>query len=191
MKIGNTVLFYGCHNQLIQGIVQKTVNNIVYLKDDLGNKYEYTKEDLWKTAVLQKENIYLFGTVEQVATYIADSIMSEKGADDAKKFQGFDFAVDSDFFHDSTLEDMKTEASGWYGCHSVNLGFDSWDIELASNYYGGGAACIREIGVGEDKETVIEEIIALILNPVRDTENQLFSREDRIFVELEQEKDED
>lgn len=85
-------------------------------------------------------------TVKELANYIVGKI--DTGDVLKNPFPECDFAIiDSDIA--DLIDDIEyyaiNEASGWYGIKRVEIGFESTDLILMSDYYGGGAAAMTDL----------------------------------------------
>lgn len=88
------------------------------------------------------ENNLMVCTVKQLAKYLSSQIDGKNVL--KNKFPNCDFAIiDTDTFDD--LENLRCNSSGWYGIKAVDAGFDSCDLILISDYYGGSCAKICQI----------------------------------------------
>lgn len=77
------------------------------------------------------------------------------------EFPACDFAIiDSD--DSDNINDAARNASGWYGIKAFDAGFDSVNLCLIADYYGGGCAELCQIFDG--MENAAEEIEKTILN---------------------------
>ena len=60
------------------------------------------------------------------------------------------------------------EATDWYGVKQVDLGFDSEDIILAADYYGGSFARIMQIYGGEETDMIRSELLDMLSEVMAD-----------------------
>jgi len=102
-------------------------------------------------------------SVEKLAEFLVDHIDLENVK--AKVFPDCDFAnIDIDEEAEKRpLEDVRRDASGWYGIKAVDAGFDSEDLIIISDYYGGGCAHMASIYSGEDRADAVRAIKDTIL----------------------------
>lgn len=90
---------------------------------------------------MRKQDNYAIMSVRELANYIVSQI--DLGNVLRKPFPECDFTIIdpdvADMVDDIEYYGMN-EASGWYGIKRVEIGFESTDLILMSDYYGGGAA---------------------------------------------------
>lgn len=97
---------------------------------------------------MKKDGNLAVCTIRELANELAKSIDSESVVD--SQFTECDFAIiDSDIQTDD-LEYIKSGASGWYGIKKLETGFDSTDLLLLCDYYGGGCPNLIQIWEGMD-----------------------------------------
>lgn len=137
-----------------------------------------------------KQGKYMFLTIGQFAGYLANNVFRSDLSPKYIKF-AYDFALTScSEFNDSEqdLENLKMSTSGWYGIKTVDCGFDSTDMVIAADYYGGGVAAIRNVYDGEPlneiKDVIAEEVIYVLENG----EGTTLGKEDVVIVEILQER---
>lgn len=97
---------------------------------------------------------YFKGTVNELAEELEKLIDWDK-----RKFPSCNFALCPEE-DDMKLHDLWRTAEHWYGIHKIDSGFDNCDdIEVVSNYWGGGCGQYAELNEDYD---VVSDIIALI-----------------------------
>lgn len=136
------------------------------------------------------EGRYMCGTIEEIVSFLTNKLCSddEFSCKDCS-FNSLDFSVDTNGINfESSLEDERYNVSGWYGIKHIDTGFDSNDYDIVSDYYGGGAACIKQLYDGMSKEEVENSLKELVMNPVDSTEGSV-NENDIIFVEIKEEKE--
>lgn len=137
-----------------------------------------------------RDEKYLLGTAEE----IADWLVSQTTLSDSKQLQKFtniDYATTGYKYNDTfgSIKMVYAEAFHWYGLKKVDTGFSSGDMELVSNYYGGGAGAYTELYAGQDTVSVKNEILRLIKHPIESDEGDLNNAE-LLIVEILQQKNE-
>lgn len=93
---------------------------------------------------------------------LARSVLGEKMED----FTPYDFAVMDTAAFEETPEDLRRVADcseGWYGIKKVDTGFDSNELQIVADYYGGGCAAFLSLDPKEDYEIAIQFVTNLIL----------------------------
>lgn len=72
---------------------------------------------------------------------LAETLVSNLDLHDIRRimFLDCDFAV-ADYCEDDSLEEIRHNSTGWYGVKSIDTGFDSDELCLVADYYGGGCA---------------------------------------------------
>lgn len=112
-----------------------------------------------------RENNLVIGTIREIA---AESAKSIKYGARRWQFIDFDFALADIEIEDvgsiNDLTDFAFRCEGWYGIKYVDTDFDSCDLTLIGDYYGGSCMCCQQIYEGMSDEEVKEAIASLILN---------------------------
>lgn len=83
-----------------------------------------------------------------------------------ENFTPYDFAVMDTAAFEETPEDLRRVADyseGWYGIKKVDTGFDSNELQIVADYYGGGCAAFLSLDPKEDYEIAIQFVTNLIL----------------------------
>lgn len=83
-----------------------------------------------------------------------------------ENFTPYDFAVMDTAAFEETPEDLRRVADcskGWYGIKKVDTGFDSNELQIVADYYGGGCAAFLSLDPKEDYEIAIQLVTNLIL----------------------------
>lgn len=111
-------------------------------------------------------------TKDRLALYSVDEL-SKQLEDEARKcmryesrFPDCDFALISPDEVDMGIEHLSETASGWYGIKAFDPGFDSADLMLFSDYYGGGAASFCSIW---EEEWYCSDVAEIIRKTILDT----------------------
>ena len=101
-------------------------------------------------------------SIQDLAKYYAGLILKDGKFNE--NIPGCDFAIaDSLVPEDASLEDIRDSSSGWYGMKKFDAGFDSTDLCLIADYYGGGCAVITQLFEGMDDDDIADEIERIIL----------------------------
>lgn len=79
------------------------------------------------------------------------------------KFVNCDFAIIDELEMDKPLEDIRRDATGWYGIKRIDAGFDSEDLLLIADYYGGGCAHLLQVWSGLDGYLDVQKEIEDVL----------------------------
>ena len=135
-----------------------------------GEEYSNTTEHtyLWigefdslKASDRPEERLKLC-SIKDLAKYYAGLILKDGKFNE--NIPGCDFAIaDSLAPEDASLEDIRDSSSGWYGMKKFDAGFDSTDLCLIADYYGGGCAVITQLFDGMDDDDIADEIERIIL----------------------------
>ena len=125
------------------------------------------------------------GTVSELAEKIAGMVFDVRGNPVwTDEFHGVDFCVlDQDPTEEelADLELLKSGVSGWYGIKAVDTGFDSADLILFADYYGGGGPAFCSIWTDmPDSSTVIRDVILESLNVVEGP----VAKDTKLFIEF-------
>lgn len=70
-------------------------------------------------------------------------------------------------FDQEELEFLRSGICGWYGIHPVDTGFDSEDLVLVADYYGGGSARLVQLFDGIDKAGAATDICRTIVDSMK------------------------
>lgn len=115
--------------------------------------------------MLRKESKYMLGTISEVAKELYN--VNEKNF--ADRFIECDFAVaeKEDFnLENDDLDFIFENATGYYGIKKIDPGFDNGNydnVDLFSDYYGGGCGTYRLIGDWNDTDLIIDTIKEMII----------------------------
>ena len=105
-------------------------------------------------------------TVRQLGEYIASLI----DLNDVRntKFPICDYGIiDTDgetVFDQEELEFLHSGVCGWYGIKDIDTGFDSINLVLVADYYGGCCTEIAQIYDGISLDDAVKEITRIIVN---------------------------
>lgn len=123
-------------------------------------------------------------TVRQLAEHIASQI----NLDDVLKtdFPTCDYGtIDTDgetAFDREELDFLHTGVCGWFGIKRVDTGFNSIDLVLIADYYGGSCAHLAQLCDGVDLESAKKEILQIILGSMNVLE--VVSEDTTLLVEF-------
>lgn len=130
-------------------------------------------------------------TVVALAEHIASQLDLEHIL--AKRFPACNFGIiDVDGktdFNQEELEFLQTGVSGWYGIKAVLTGFDSFDLVLIADYYGGSCAELAQLYDGISKEDAVKEICRIIVGCLEVQE--CADRDTTLFVEFDEPDEEE
>lgn len=102
-------------------------------------------------------------TVRELAEVLSRSINPKDVLH--SKFTDCDFAIIDELEMGKPLDDIRRDATGWYGIKRIDTGFDSEDLLLIADYYGGGCAHLSQIWSGLDGYLDVQkEIEGVLLN---------------------------
>lgn len=113
---------------------------------------------------MRREGNLMTCTVAGLTKYLRDNIVVEDG--DWIAVPECDFCIIDDDNVKYTLKEIHGKAERWYGLKVVNGGFNSNDLVLMADYYGGGCAHIVQIwddGFGVSDHT-IQDLTKLIVD---------------------------
>lgn len=117
-------------------------------------------------------------TVAEMATKIHEKLNGEYHS--GIRFNGVDFVL-CDPDDEETLEEIYHTAGGWWGVKKIEMGFDSSDLILGVDYYGGGCARILQLWSGCESFNPVEMILETILESVECSE--IIHRTSKVLVE--------
>lgn len=109
---------------------------------------------------------WMLCTVKELGVWLAERAEKDVLTGE-KNFPDFDFVIVDPEDGDS-LSEMARKAGGWYGIKAIDAGFDSNQLMLVADYYGGG--CTSMGTVGEYDEEIAAAITAVILDTLQTTE---------------------
>lgn len=95
---------------------------------------------------MKREGCLAVCTIRELAEELAKSIDCESVVD--SQFSECDFATIDGCDQSDDLKRVKSDASGWYGIKKLETGFDSPDLLLLCDYYGGGCPNLIQIWEG-------------------------------------------
>lgn len=104
-------------------------------------------------------------TIREFAEYIAEIIYTKREDFRLMDLQlpDYDFAIADEDREGKTLAEIAFGSGGWYGMKKFDAGFDSNDLCLITDYYGGGSAVITQIWDGYNKKGNIRDIRNMII----------------------------
>lgn len=103
---------------------------------------------------------YVIGKPEDFAR----SVLGRKNK--AEDFTPYDFVVMDTAAFEEDPEDLEYVADcseGWYGIKKIDTGFDSNELQIIADYYGGGCTAFLSLDPEEDYETAVQSVTDLIL----------------------------
>lgn len=113
---------------------------------------------------MRKEDNYMLGTAIEIAQELAANIVvdGEVTYSSIRDFKDCDFTVANINAKDESLESICYASDGFFGIKKQNTGFDSNDLELLADYYGGGAGVYHSIFSGMTEQECTDVIYGLI-----------------------------
>jgi len=138
---------------------------------------------------MRREGPLAMCTVAELARHIADSIDLSDVL--RKRFIDCDFCtIDEENVNYTcnksgknakySLQSAKVRAEMWYGIKAVDTGFNSTDLVLVADYYGGGSPAMAQIWTGMD---TYEGVAELVQKTILDTLNvQLTANADTMLL---------
>lgn len=97
---------------------------------------------------MRREGKLMVCTIEELAEVLAKTVDNRDVSD--SRFTDCDFCIVEGEDLDRELVDIRRDASGWYGVKQIDAGFDSQDLVLVCDYYGGGCPCLVQVWSGMD-----------------------------------------
>ena len=86
-----------------------------------------------------RDRHYFLGTIKEIADSLTELLLSADSIKDTAAFTDFDFAIVDDYDPRYSLTTIAENAVGWYGVKRIDSGFNSWNLDLCGDYYGGGS----------------------------------------------------
>lgn len=123
-------------------------------------------------------------SIQELAEYYADLILKDGKFNE--NIPDCDFAIVDDYEENATLEEIHGSASGWHGMKRFDIGFDSYDLCVATDYYGGGCVQATQLFDGMGRETIANEIRRIIIGTLNVFE--VAERNTELIVEFKTEK---
>ena len=132
---------------------------------------------------MRKEGLYFFGTVKEVVKEIADKCSYDWRN---LEFPNFDFCIIPngfpdviEYMNDHTLKDNVYHSDDiWYGIKFVKTGFDSEEITLIGDRYGGSCMACADLW---DREYAENEMIKLISDILDNDDGYKVKRNDYLL----------
>lgn len=121
-----------------------------------------------KIIKMKREQNILLGTPRGIAKEVLKYVL-ENTINAESKFINCDFAVACDEEYE-TLAERKYNSSGWYGIKKINTGFDSDDLDLFADYYGGGCGIYNTLFDGMTPKDCIDIVQKMIIATMNITE---------------------
>lgn len=111
------------------------------------------------------EGNFILGTAEEIAGFIVSKYVNdgvlEKGQ--LLQFQDFDFAIADEISSTIPLKKIAEVSTMYHGVKKLlNTGFDSDELPLLADYYGGGAGAYTSWYGGMDKSEAIKRLTSII-----------------------------
>lgn len=113
------------------------------------------------------EGNYILGTPEEIAAYLVKDLIKDKYITSSSKFYDCDFAIvdmTEEEIEELTLEYIYNNSTGWYGIKHIDTGFDSNDLDLFADYYGGSCGVYNNIYDGMKNDECINVVKDLIIS---------------------------
>lgn len=132
---------------------------------------------------MRKENKYMLGIALEIAKELASNIVVNDEATylSIKAFKDCDFALADTDCEDESLESICNMSNGFHGIKQQHTGFDSNDLELIADYYGGGSGVYHSIFAGMTEQECAEAIYDLIKGTFQ--KNGSYSDDELIIAE--------
>lgn len=122
--------------------------------------------------------------IRELAEYYSSIIC--KGEEFCRDIPDCDFAIAEIPGKYATLEEIKASSSGWYGMKRIDAGFDSEELCVITDYYGGGCANFAQLCDAMEKKEITESFIHTILHTLNTIEAA--NRNTAVIVDFKTEK---
>lgn len=133
-----------------------------------------------------KQGNYMLMTIGQFADYLSTKISNADYAALKEICFEYDFALfdDKEPLDRIVLSTLKLSMNGWYGIKTADCGFNSEDLVVVSDYYGGGVVSARNIFDGEYEISIKDKIEEQIIYTLGNGEGTALNDASEIFVEI-------
>lgn len=150
--------------------------------------YEAIEEDINRSktrkAVIDGHT-YMVMTVSQLAEFTVSQLnfdIFHNLTDNDCQFINCDFCVLDDDERGS-IEEIKANAESWMGIKSVDTGFNNHDLDIISDYYGGGALAVACLNCNMTQEECAEDIEQAIIETIEEFDDTAHDNT-LLFVEI-------
>lgn len=137
--------YEGLFYQLYETGKGKRIGYSVFNYEEIHNDInEYTSTN----GTIIDGNLYMVKTVSELAAYAVRDLDYDGTGDlvtNNQKFINCDFCLINEDIRTTPLEDIIHGASSWHGIRAIDTGFETCDLDIATDYYGGG--CLRTISL--------------------------------------------
>lgn len=142
--------------------------------------YDAIKEDIDRDKPRREiidGRMYIVMTVSQLAEYTVSRLNFK-----SNNFISCDYCVLDEEDKEKSIKELLTNASSWMGIKPINTGFDNHDLDIASDYYGGGALAVTCLTCDMSQKERINDVIRIITETISYFDDAV--REDTLlFVE--------
>lgn len=135
--------------------------------------YDAIEEDIKRSemgyAVIDGHT-YMVMTVSKLAEFTVSQLNFDAFStltDDGCYFINCDYCV-IDGGEDGTIEEIKENVTSWMGIKSVDTGFDNHDLDIISDYYGGGALSVACLTCNMTWRECVDAIIHAISETINE-----------------------
>lgn len=123
-------------------------------------------------------------TIAELAQMIVNKIVISL---DRLEYVHIDYKIALDFDEEAALKENygSLRPSDWYGIHDVDTGFDSNDLHLVVDYYGGGCPSFIHIYDGMEAGSIATEVLKGLINTLSYEEDGPFAKvaSEKVYVE--------
>lgn len=146
----------------------KRVGYGVFNYDDVSNDIRiYTN----KNGIVIDDKLYMIKTVDELAKYTVSDLNYdgiENLIDNNHKFIDCDFCTIDQYSENVSIREIVTYGCAWHGIKAIDIGFTSSDLDIATDYYGGGCLQTVSLNYEMNKEQCIEFVEGIIIQSLDD-----------------------
>lgn len=156
----------GMFYQLYETVKGKRLGYGIYSYDAIDEDIARSKN---KSAVIDGRT-YMVMTVSQLADYVVSKLNFDillNLTDNGCHFINCDFCVIDDN-EDGSIEEIRENVTSWMGIKSVDTGFDSTDLNIISDYYGGGALAVACLNCNMTQEECADDVELAIIETIEE-----------------------
>lgn len=115
---------------------------------DIKNEFDIYVQKQMRSTEIRIEGKYILGTAKEIAELLVGNILNEDKIitySSVNNFRDCDFAIVENQIKDKSLVEIYESSDCFFGIKKIQTGFDSNDLELFADYYGGGAGVYHSI----------------------------------------------
>lgn len=156
-------LFYQMYDKNKGERVGYGVFNYDAISEDI---IEYEK----RKGIIINDDLYIIKSVRNLAEYVVSNLNYDGIADltsGGHNFIDCDFCT-IDISNNISIQEVIDSSLGWHGIKTIDIGFNSSELDIGVDYYGGGCLHTTSLNYGMDKKQCVEFIKEIIMESLDD-----------------------